>query len=870
MPVNMADRRFSTPMMQQYMQIKQAYADCLLLFRLGDFYELFLEDAQLGAKILGITLTARPRGKDGDIPMAGVPYHSADAYIAKLVRAGHKVAICEQISEPDNSGIVERQVVRIITPGTITDEANLDHKQHNYLLSLAVSDTQVGLTFAELSTGELLVCQFDRNDLQTRLLNELARFQPAEIIHDIDLEESITSLLDSSRGKRYGLDKWSDYLVKPLKYIRSQLQDKSITNFKLKTDQPLTQSLAACLHYLNHTQQQLVSHLRTIRVFQETDSLIMDPTTLANLEIFETSRDRQLQGSLISVLDQTQTAMGGRLMRHWLKHPLHHRQRILARQKSITWLLKRDTLSDQLSEHLNQISDLERLVSRINLGLANPKDLVRLQTSIEHILEIKQLLKSTSSPLLQKQIQTIQPRISRLANTIRQSLEESVPVDPKKGNFIRAGYNSELDQLRQVVKASKNWIAQAQETQRQRTGINSLKIKFNKVFGYYIEVSKANLSQVPKDYDRKQTLVNSERFITPDLKHHEEIVLSHEAKAQELEYHLFQDLTQQIMTLTPQLQQAARAVATLDCLLNLANIAQKYSYCKPTITTKPVILLKDSRHPVVEQLLADKQFVPNDVQLDVHNQLLIITGPNMAGKSVYMRQVALITLMAHIGSYVPARSAHVCLVDRIFVRSGAGDAITQGLSTFMVEMVETAQILHRATSGSLVIMDEIGRGTTTFDGISIAWAVAEYLVTKIGAKTLFATHYHELQALEEEYPDQIKNYFAAVEQHQDEPVFIHRILPGKATASYGIGVARLAGVPETVAIQAQRILNTLEHTDNLTAPSLNTGDQQLDLLESQLSSHPVINQLQAINISTLTPLEALNILARLKEQVEAD
>lgn len=869
MPSTMSDRQFSTPMMQQYMEIKRDYLDCMLLFRLGDFYELFLDDAEIGAKVLGITLTARPRGKDGDIPMAGVPYHSADSYIAKLVRAGHKVAICEQVSEPDSKGIVERQVVRIITPGTITDEANLDHRSHNYLLSLTANESHLGLTFAELTTGEILISQIERDQISTRLPNELARFMPAEIIHPTELDPNIVRLLQAyPQCKRFELNKWADYITSPLAYLRQHLTSSQLSPLELKANQPLTQALVASLKYLSHTQQQLVKHLHSIHYFDETDSVIIDQSTINNLELFTTLRDGQRRGSLIDVLDQTQTAMGSRLLRHWLKHPLKKLDVINRRLDTVSFFLDQPTLFQQITEHLNQITDLERLLTRINLNQANPKDLLRLQSTIEQIANTKRLLSQTSDPLLQTQCQAIDTQIVQLTSLIKDWLKDSVPVDPKKGNFIRAGIDQELDSLRQVIKKSKDWIARSQEAERERTGIGSLKIKFNKVFGYYIEVSKANLDQVPDDYDRKQTLVNSERFITPELKHHEEIILSHEAKALALELTLFTKLLDRIIELTRQLQRAAQSIAIIDCLVSLASVAKEQGYFRPNMSDGGAVKLTDSRHPVVEQLVADKSFVPNDVNLNQDQQLLIITGPNMAGKSVFMRQVALITLMAHIGSFVPAKQATIGLVDRVFVRSGAGDAISQGLSTFMVEMVETAQILNLATDKSLVIMDEIGRGTTTYDGISIAWAVAEYLVTQIGAKTLFATHYHELQTLEDEYPDKIKNYYAAVEQHQGEPVFIHRILPGKAQASYGISVAKLAGVPHEVARQAHRVLATLETTENVAKPeNPQPVAHQLSPLDESNEYQPLIERLKDIDVSCTTPLEALQLLAELQKQV---
>ena len=867
MPFTMTDRTFSTPMMQQYMEIKTQYPDCMLMFRLGDFYELFLEDATNGAEVLGITLTARPRGKDGDIPMAGVPYHSADSYIAKLVKAGYKVAICEQTSEPDGKGIVERKVVRIITPGTITDESNLEHKQQNYLMTIAAIQDTVGLTLVELTTGEILVSEFALEQSPFRIPNELARFQPAEIIHQPELDKSIQKLLANSSAKVFGLEDWPSYQKNCLSFIRKQFSQKELVGIPLVTTSPLTQSLAVTLKYLEHTQQQLVKHLQAIRVFDEVDSVVLDPSTISNLELFETLRSHGRTGSLIGVLDKTKTAMGGRLLRTWIKHPLKDKKKIDKRLSTIEFFINKLSLLTDTQQELVHVSDLERLLARLNLGLGNPKDLLRLNTTIKHILSIKDKLKDTSDPLLKEETLKINNAIIKINKDISQQLQPEVPVDPKKGNFIKAGTNQTLDALRKTISKSTNWIAKAQETERQRTGISSLKIKFNKVFGYYIEISKSNLDQVPENYTRKQTLVNAERFIIPELKHHEDIILANEAKAYELEHQLFQNLLKEVLKQTHSLQQAAQAIATIDCLASLAEVAQENKYIRPLISKKTSLVLVESRHPVVEKLLDDKQFVPNDVCLSQSQQLLIITGPNMAGKSVFMRQVAIVTLLAHIGSFVPANKAEIGLVDRIFVRSGAGDAIAQGLSTFMVEMVETAQILNLASDKSLVIMDEIGRGTTTYDGISIAWAVAEYLVTKVGAKTLFATHYHELQRLEDEYPDKIKNYHAAVEQHQGEPVFIHRVLQGKAQASYGISVAKLAGVPKQVTLQANRVLKTLENTENIVNPHMEQIEAELSEINNQIDYSEIAEKIKQIDIAQTSPLEGLTFLAEIQRQL---
>lgn len=856
----MNQRKFTTPMMQQYVEIKKQYQDCLLFFRLGDFYELFLDDAIIGAEILGITLTARPRGKDGDIPMAGVPYHSATSYINKLIQAGHKIAICEQTSPAEAGNLVDRDVVRIITPGTVLEESSLDHKHHNFIACLAQDKQELGLALVDLSTGQVFLHQSSLAEDQLQTI--LDQFNPKELILSAKLQDSIRqSLLKSDRYLIFEAKPW----LKQISKQTNRLFKKSkLTGLSLAGFQPALLALTNTIAYLEKTQFQELDHLQPIQLINPRESLMLDNSTLNNLELFQTIRDQRKAGSLIQILDQTQTAMGGRLLRLWLKQPLTNLEKIEARQSSISYLLEETHLRQNLEARLSQIGDLERLTARLSLEASNPKDLLRLKDSLEQSLLLKDLLSSTTDPLLQSQNQEIAPQLKQTIKIIQETIRDSAPTDPAKGQVIQTGINQDLDHLQEQIKTSKDWIAQTEQAERQRTGISSLKIKCNKVFGYYIEISKANLDQVPDDYQRKQTLVNAERFFTPELKHHEEIILTNQDKATQLEQEILTELINQVLSRTQLLQQTATAVAQIDCLLSLTLVAWKNGYHRPEFSDSGRIEIEAGRHPVIEQLLDSNQFVPNDTKLDPC-QLWVITGPNMAGKSVYMRQVALLCLLAQTGSFIPAKSARLTILDRIFVRSGASDMITQGLSTFMVEMTETAFILSQATKDSLVIMDEIGRGTTTYDGISIAWAVAEYLVKEIGAKTLFATHYHELQNLEDEFPEQIANYYAAVEEHQDKPVFIHRILEGKAQSSFGIAVAQMAGVPESVIASAQARLRSLESLANLDLPDQAISTQP----EPPDCKHLAIQELlEEIDLAQTTPLEALNILAKVVKELE--
>lgn len=850
-------------MMKQYQEIKAEYQDCLLFFRMGDFYELFLEDAIIGAKVLDITLTGKNVGKEKRIPMAGVPFHAVDSYLAKLVKAGYKVAICEQVSEPTKYGIVDREVIRIVTPGTVMDEKALEKKENNYIMSLVRSEKALGIAIADISTGQFQTTQFDTEHHEHIILNELARLAPAECILHSDHynDPKLLKILKTQKDLNiFPFHDWEHYANKAEHVLKRHFKVTNLASFNIDDKKHAIEASAALLGYLKHTQKDQIEHFTTIQTYTRDEHVSLDRSTIINLELFSTLREQEKKGSLIAVLDKTVTSMGGRMMREWIRKPLTDKQTITLRHSSVEELLHENTLRNTLREDLKQLGDIERILSRLAVGIGNARDMVALKNSLQLVIETQNIAKNLTSPLLQQICTDISPEIKKITSLIDTNIVDEPPFDTKEGKMIKPDVNLTLDKLRNQVGGNKEWIANMELQERARTGISSLKVKFNKVFGFYIEISKANLHLAPDNYMRKQTLVNGERFITPELKEKEELILSAEEKICELEYDMFVEILQQILSYTPTIQAAAKAIATLDCLLGFAHTAEKENYCKPNIIQTGEIKIKNGRHPVVENVLEDTQFVPNDTYLDnENNQLLLITGPNMAGKSVYIRQVAVIVLMNQIGSFVPAEKAELSIVDRIFVRSGASDAITEGLSTFMVEMVETAQILNHATDKSLIIMDEIGRGTSTYDGISIAWAVAEYLVTQKNraAKTLFATHYHELQDLENHYPKKIKNFHMAIEDHKGEPIFLHILQPGGASHSFGVAVAKLAGVPKEVVEKANELLHELEKR-NL--------DEEKDFhKDTKGRNSTLIKELKRININDINPLEALNKLAELKK-----
>ncbi len=870
----------TTPMMKQYMAIKKQFEDCLVFYRMGDFYELFLQDAIIGSKVLDITLTGKSNGKNTRIPMAGVPFHAVDNYLTKLVKAGYKVAICEQVSLPNKYGLVDREVVRIVTPGTVLDEHALEKKENNYIVSMAIDNSMLALSTADISTGFFQTMQIETSSIRQTILDEFSRRNPHECILPPELYDNpeVLKVLNTIEGLNiYCYQEWNTFAHKATEFLKQHFQIASLDVFGITDTLLAQQSAAALLGYLQHTQQGSVHHIQTIVVTTPESTMQLDRATIINLELFSTIREYTSRGSLISILDETLTAPGGRLLKEWLREPLIAIDAITSRHDAVEELLDDSETRTFLSENLKQISDIERLLSRLSVGIGNARDLITMRESLRYVLQVKALLTQLQSPLLTALATNIEPAIQTVINLISTTLHDEPAIDLRNGNLIKSGFNKKLDELRNIVSTSKDWIIDLEQRERNRTGISSLKVRYNKVFGFYIEVSKANLHLIPDDFIRKQTLVNGERFITPGLKQQEEIILTAEEKIFDLEYSLFQELLQKILQHIYPLQVAGKQIAILDCLVSFANLAEKNQYIRPVMTTTGDISIYQGRHPVVEKLLdKENQFVPNDIILNNEHQLLLITGPNMAGKSVIIRQTALIVLLSQIGSFVPATSASISVVDRIFVRSGASDVITSGLSTFMVEMVETAHILHHATHKSLIIMDEIGRGTSTYDGISIAWAVAEYLVTDATRlpKTLFATHYHELQALEQEYPSQIKNFQMAVIEEHGQPVFLHTFQAGGASSSFGVAVAKLAGIPDGVIGNAQTILRNLEKRtieNNSSIANNETESFEETLTKSKqftLIEHLIAKELSEIDIHQMTPLDALNKLASIKDKLK--
>jgi DNA mismatch repair protein MutS len=861
---------FTTPMMKQYFAIKKQYQDCLLFYRMGDFYELFMEDAHVGARVLNITLTGKSNGKNGRIPMAGVPYHAVDSYLSKLVKAGYKVAICEQLSPPNKKGLVERDVVRIVTPGTVMNENHLSKKANNYIISLFTKDNLLALAIADISTGYFATTQITTQTLEQTLRDELARIQPSECILSESLYNDLVLLkyLKSEKNLNvFPFQNWDSFAHNAKEMLKKHFGVSSLAGFGVENQPIALQTAAVLLGYLQETQKGSVGHIKKLQNLSRDEQLLLDKSTILNLELFSTIREHDTRGTLLSILDQTITAMGGRMLKFWIQKPLLDKKTITQRHEAVEIFLKKREKRETLRNTLQQIHDIERLLSRLAVGLGNARDLVNLKVTLQTILTVKKKLSGVESELINRLTKNIKSNggLDLLITFIDKHIVAEPPLSIREGRMIQKGIDQELDRLRKIVTGSRDWILDLEQKERGKTGISSLKIRFNHVFGFYIEISKTNLSHVPDNYIRKQTLVNGERFITPELKKQEEIILTAEEKINEIEYQLFQEILQKVLDQTEVLQTACESIAILDCLLNFAHIAEKNNYLRPKLLSSGEMKITGGRHPVVEKLLEDTLFVPNDVQLDNSNQqLLLITGPNMAGKSVFIRQVALLVLMNQIGSFVPAEKAQLSIVDRIFVRSGASDVITSGLSTFMVEMVETAHILHHATKNSLIVMDEIGRGTSTYDGISIAWAVAEYLVRTNNAKTLFATHYHELQMLEDQYPKQIKNFHMSVAEDRGEPVFLHTILPGGASHSFGVAVAKLAGIPDPVIKRANELLKELEER-HLEQPTKNISIQTQQI---NLADHVIHKELENLDIANMTPIEALNKLSELKDKLK--
>ena len=866
--------------MRQYFDAKRQYRNAIVFFRMGDFYEMFYEDALVAARALDLTLTSRSKDSTGTaVPMCGVPHHAADVYIARLVKKGYRVAICEQVEDPKKAkGVVRREVVRVVSPGTLTDAAHLDARQPAFLMSiLAASGTAAyGVALIDLSTGEFSVAEYGGRDGLHSLRDEIQILKPREIVvgagHDIRaiVPEIVTAGIAVTE-----IDGWHFDLDSARQTLLDQLRVGTLEGFGLEQRQAAVCAAGALVRYLRDTQKADLAHVRHVAVKGSADCLLIDPTTLKHLEIVEAT-DGNRQGSLLDEIDRTATVMGSRLLRSWLLRPLIALEAIRDRLDAVEELAYRSTDRGKLRDALKGVQDLERLTSRLALGSAGPRDVVGLRQSIAAIPRVRAVLRECHAPL----VTCLLGEMDDLAD-VREWIEAAVQDEPpalaRDGGFLRDGYDPELDELRHISRAGKQIIAEMEDRERARTGIHSLKVRFNRVFGYYIEISKAHLHAVPADYHRKQTIAGGERLITPALKEYEDKVLGADERSLERELELFAALRLRVAAEAARLLDSARALATLDVLAGLAETATVSNYTKPHVHDGDALIALDLRHPVVERRAAGA-FVPNDVELDgAAHQLVILTGPNMGGKSTYLRQVALLSVMAQAGSFVPAREAKVALVDRIFARVGASDNIARGQSTFMVEMQETAHILNGATSRSLVVLDEIGRGTATFDGLSIAWAVAEHLAKNPRArpKTLFATHYHELTDLADGLPG-VVNAHVAAREWQDEIVFLHKILAGRSDRSYGIQVARLAGLPASVIARARDILTSLEH-DELSrggrpalSGALPVAQAQLGLFHAPAeSADPLRERLKEIDLNRTTPLEALQILSDLKKDAES-
>ena len=870
------NRATLSPMMQRYLETKEKYKDCILFYRLGDFYEMFFDDAITASRELEITLTGKDCGQTERAPMAGIPHHAAESYAAKLIEKGYKVAICEQLEDPKTAkGIVERGVIRILTPGTIVESNLLEEKKNNYIMSICKSGIYFGISVCDISTGEFYSCEIkDENNFEL-LLDEIARFSPSEIIANSMMFECQEELDKIKERFQIYMSRFSDKffsneegnLALDYNIIENK---KEITN--LKERKLAVRSINALLEYLNETQMTSLEHINTITLYSISKYMSLDINARRNLEITEKMRDRSKKGTLLWVLDKTSTSMGGRLLRRWLNDPLLDVKEIQERLDAVKELKDNIILRGDAIETLKKVYDIERLAGKMAYGNANARDMITLKNSLQRLPDVKNVLAQCTSSKLKELYEELD-ELKDVYELIEKSIVEDPPMTIKDGGIIKMGYDPEIDKLKTATTEGKNWIIKLEAEEKEKTGIKTLKIGYNKVFGYYIEVSKSFVSQVPDRFIRKQTLTTGERYITEELKTLENQILGAEEKVVNLEYNEFVKIREEIAKNIRRLQQSAKVVSTLDVLSSFAQVAEDMNYCMPTVTDNGIINIKDGRHPVIEKMLGVGNFVPNDTMLDKdENRLAIITGPNMAGKSTYMRQVALITLMAQIGSFVPATEAQIGVVDKIFTRVGASDDLSMGQSTFMVEMMEVATILKEATENSLVILDEIGRGTSTYDGLSIAWAVAEYIADKekCGAKTLFATHYHELIELADKQ-EGIKNYSIAVKEKGEDIIFLRKIVDGGTDESYGIHVARLAGVPKIVTKRANEILRSLERKSMLSGKKPEKENKkvvegQFDMFNYKLAE--IAHEIDKIDLNELTPIDALNTLVKIKEKLK--
>lgn len=869
----------STPLMKQYAQVKAKYPDTILLFRMGDFFETFEEDAKITSKVLGITLTKRGNGAAGEIPLAGFPHHALESYMPKLLRAGYRVAVCEQLEDPKFAkGIVKRDVIEVVTPGVAYSDKVLELKQNNYLAAISLpsavatgTDT-VGFAFVDVTTAEFNVSEFPLK----QLVEQIAAVSPSEIlVQKRDLASLQEMLKDHYKGIFTKIEDWIFNFDYGYEQLVSQFNTQSLKGFGVEEMKQGVVAAGAVMNYLQETQKANLHHIKSIRRHDVGEYIILDPSTKRNLEITSSIAGSN-EGTLFSVLDKTQTPMGGRMLKRWINQPLNKLEAIRQRLGAVEELVKKSDVRSQTSEILSRIGDLERLNTKICTGRATPRDVIALKFILIEISNLKSVISSASTETLTAIHSRLQP-LPDIISLIETGLEPDPPMALVDGGVIRKGFNAELDELRNLAFSGKTWIAELQKTERERTGIPSLKVGFNNVFGYYIEITKTHKDKVPPNYVRKQTIATGERFITPELKEYEDKILHAEEKILTLETKLFNELRLTIAEHATTIQTNAQMIAALDCFVSLASAAVEYEYCCPEVNDTSILHIADGRHPVIERLLppGDK-YTPNDVLLDTDsNQILIITGPNMSGKSSYLRMTGLTVLLAQIGSFVPAKKAVVGLVDKIYTRVGASDNIASGESTFLVEMHEAAHIVNTATKRSLILLDEVGRGTSTFDGISIAWSLTEYLHQRVGARTLFATHYHELNELADLFP-RIKNYKVEVREYGDKVVFLHKVTPGFADHSYGIQVAQMAGLPEEVTERAKKILKNLEgselsvHTDG----GLKTEDPkkrgrvtpEVQMTLFEMKDDALREELKKIDVEKMTPLEALQKLAELKKK----
>ena len=865
-----------SPMMQHYLATKEKYKDCILFYRLGDFYEMFFEDAVNVSQELELTLTGKDCGQEERAPMCGIPFHAAESYIAKLVSNGHKVAICEQLEDPKLAkGIVKRDVIRVVTPGTVTESNLLEEKRNNYIMSIFKKGIFFGIAVCDISTGDFYAAEIKEENNFERLLDEISRYSPSEIIANemlYNCGEEISKIRerfdvyisteDESNFKEDTDEIYSQYAL---------MDDKG--NIIKNLDQRLfaVSAINGLIKYIEDTQKTKLEHINKITIYTITKYMSLDINARRNLELTEKLRDKSKKGTLLWVLDKTATSMGGRLLRRWISDPLIDTTEINNRLEAVKELKEDVILRGELSSSLKGVYDVERLAGKISYGNANARDLNSLKASSSKLPEIKKLIENSKSKMLQSLYNELDA-LEDIYELVDKAIVEDPPIAITEGGVIKMGYNPEIDELKTAMTDGKKWLIELEAKEKEETGIKNLKVGYNKVFGYYIEVSKSNIPLVPERYIRKQTLTGGERYITEELKELESKVLGAEEKVVTLEYQAFTKIRDQIKTQIQRIQKSAMVISKLDVLCSFATVAEDLNYCMPQVDNRGVIDIKDGRHPVIEKMLPSGSFVSNDTYMDKQaNRLSIITGPNMAGKSTYMRQVALITLMAQIGSFVPATFAHIGVVDKIFTRVGASDDLSMGQSTFMVEMMEVANILKEATSNSLVVLDEIGRGTSTYDGLSIAWAVAEYIADKekCGAKTLFATHYHELTQLENTL-EGVKNYSIAVKEKGEDIIFLRKIVEGGTDESYGVHVAKLAGVPKVVTQRANEILKTIERKNVLVNKNAEKESKkqvagQLDMYNFKLAE--IAHELDKVNVNELTPIDALNTLVKIKEEM---